>query len=52
MIKVIHPAYIEFLIGEIGIIDSKYAPKKATVELGGEIVYSHVNGVANNALIS
>jgi predicted enzyme related to lactoylglutathione lyase len=44
-----HPAYIEFRIGdyqhELGIIDSKYAPKSATVGPGGEIVYCHVDDV-------
>ena len=45
-----HPAYIEFRIGdyqhELGIIDSKYAPKNATSGLGGEMVYWHVDNVA------
>jgi predicted enzyme related to lactoylglutathione lyase len=46
-----NPAYIEFRIGdyqhELGIIDSKYAPKNATVGPGGEIVYWHVDDVTS-----
>lgn len=38
-----NPAYIEFRLGdyqhELGIIDSKYAPKGAAGDPGGEIVY-------------
>ena len=45
-----HPAYIEFRIGdyqhELGIIDSKYAPKNASAGPGGEIVYWHVDDLA------
>ena len=45
-----HPAYIEFRIGdyqhELGIIDSKYAPKNATAGPGGEIAYWHVEDVS------
>jgi predicted enzyme related to lactoylglutathione lyase len=45
-----NPVYIEYRIGdyqhELGIIDSKYAPKNATVGPGGEIVYWHVDDVA------
>lgn len=42
-------AYIEFRIGdyqhELGIIDSKYAPKGAAVGPGGVVVYWHVDDV-------
>ena len=45
-----HPAYIEFRIGdyqhELGIIDSKYAPKYAKAGPGGEIAYWHVDNVS------
>ena len=45
-----HPAYIEFRIGdyqhELGIVDSKYAPKGATAGPGGAVVYWHVDDVA------
>ena len=41
------PGYIEFRIGdyqhELGIIDSKYAPKGATENIGGAIAYWHVD---------
>jgi len=40
-------AYVEFRIGdyqhELGIIDSKYAPKGAASGPGGEIIYWHVD---------
>lgn len=46
-----NPAYIEYCKGdyqhELGIIESKYAPKNATVGHGGEIVYWHVDDVAS-----
>ena len=45
-----HPAYIEFRLGdyqhELGIIDSKYAPKGATAGPGGAVVFWHVDDVA------
>ena len=46
-----NPAYIEYRIGdsqdELGIIDKKYAPKKAsTTGPGGVILYWHVDNVA------
>jgi predicted enzyme related to lactoylglutathione lyase len=45
-----HPAYIEFRLGdyqhELGIIDSKYAPKGAAAGPGGAVVYWHVDDVA------
>jgi predicted enzyme related to lactoylglutathione lyase len=45
-----HPAYIEFRLGdyqhELGIIDSKYAPKAAAPGPGGAVVYWHVDDVA------
>lgn len=46
-----NPAYIEFRLGdyqhELGIIDSKYAPKGAAATgPGGAIVYWHVDNVA------
>ena len=45
-----HPAYIEFRLGdsqhELGIIDSKYAPKSAAAGPGGAVVYWHVDDVA------
>jgi predicted enzyme related to lactoylglutathione lyase len=45
-----HPAYIEFRLGdyqhELGIIDSKYAPKGAAADTGGgAVVYWHVDDV-------
>lgn len=44
------PAYIEFRIGdyqhELGIIDSKYAPKSAKAGPGGGIAYWHVENVS------
>lgn len=46
-----HPAYIEFRIGdyqhELGIIDSKYAPKNAKPGPGGVIAYWHVENVSS-----
>jgi predicted enzyme related to lactoylglutathione lyase len=46
-----NPVYFEYRIGdyqhELGIIDSKYAPKNATPGPGGEIVYWHVNDVTS-----
>ena len=46
-----NPAYTEYRIGdyqhELGIIDSRYAPKNATSGLGGEIVYWHVDDVTS-----
>ena len=46
-----NPSYIEFRLGdyhhELGIIDSKYAPKGATaIGPGGAVVYWHVDDVA------
>lgn len=46
-----NPAYIEYRIGdsqdELGIIDKKYAPKKANAHgPGGVILYWHVDDVA------
>jgi predicted enzyme related to lactoylglutathione lyase len=45
-----HPVYIEFRLGdyqhELGIIDSKYAPKGAAAGPGGAVVYWHVDDVA------
>jgi predicted enzyme related to lactoylglutathione lyase len=45
-----HPAYIEFRLGdyqhELGIIDSKYAPKGAAAGPGGAVVFWHVDDVA------
>jgi predicted enzyme related to lactoylglutathione lyase len=45
-----HPEYIEFRLGdyqnELGIIDSKYAPKDAKAGPGGAVVYWHVDDVA------
>jgi predicted enzyme related to lactoylglutathione lyase len=45
-----HPAYIEFRLGdyqhELGIIDSKYAPKGAPAGPGGAVIYWHVDDVA------
>ena len=45
-----HPAYIEFRLGdyqhELGIIDSKYAPKGTAAGAGGAVVYWHVDDVA------
>lgn len=44
------PAYIEFRLGdyqqELGIIDSKYAPKGAAAGPGGAVVYWYVDDVA------
>src|SRR5215471_13455372 len=44
------PGYAEFRLGdyqhELGIIDSKYAPTGAAANLGGAIVYWHVDDVA------
>ena len=44
-----NPAYIEFRIGdyqhELGIIDSKYAPKSATKGPGGAIALWHVDDI-------
>jgi predicted enzyme related to lactoylglutathione lyase len=44
------PAYIEFRLGdyqhELGIIDSRYAPKGAAAGVGGAVVYWHVDHVA------
>jgi predicted enzyme related to lactoylglutathione lyase len=41
------PAYVEFRIGdhqaELGIIDRKFAPARATAEPGGAIMYWHVD---------
>jgi predicted enzyme related to lactoylglutathione lyase len=46
-----NPAYIEFGLGdyqhELGIIDSKYAPKGAAASPGGAVVYWHVNDMAS-----
>jgi predicted enzyme related to lactoylglutathione lyase len=45
-----HPAYMEFRFGdyqhELGIIDTKYAPKGATAGPGGAVVFWHVDDVA------
>src|SRR5215207_772813 len=45
-----HPAYIEFRLGdyqhELGIIDSKYAPKDAAAGPGCAVLYWHVDDVA------
>jgi predicted enzyme related to lactoylglutathione lyase len=45
-----HPAYVEFRLGdyqhELGLIDSKYAPKGAAAGPGGTIMYWHVDDVA------
>lgn len=52
------PGYIEFRLGdyqhELGIIDSKFAPKKATDNAGSAIVYWHVDNLeqALDTLIS
>ena len=44
------PEYVEFRIGdyqhELGIIDSKYAPKGAATDSGGAVVFWHVDDVA------
>jgi predicted enzyme related to lactoylglutathione lyase len=44
------PGYAEFRLGdyqhELGIIDSKYAPKSAAANPGGAVVYWHVDDVA------
>ncbi|MCZ2248247.1 MAG: VOC family protein [Bacteroidia bacterium] len=43
------PGYVEFRIGdyqnELGIIASKYAPKGATENIGGAIIYWHVDNL-------
>jgi predicted enzyme related to lactoylglutathione lyase len=43
------PAYVEFRIGdhqhELGIIDSRYAPRPRPRETGGAVVYWHVDDV-------
>lgn len=43
------PGYAEFRLGdyqhELGIIDSKYAPKGATQNIGGAIAYWHVDNL-------
>jgi predicted enzyme related to lactoylglutathione lyase len=45
-----HPAYVEFRIGdyqhELGLIDSKYAPRGAAAGPGGTVMYWHVDDVA------
>jgi predicted enzyme related to lactoylglutathione lyase len=45
-----HPEYIEFRLGdyqhELGIIDSRYAPKSANASPGGAVVYWQVDDVA------
>jgi predicted enzyme related to lactoylglutathione lyase len=45
-----HPAYVEFRLGdyqhELGLIDSKYAPKGAAAGPGGTVMYWHVDDVA------
>ena len=44
------PEYVEFRIGdyehELGIIDRKYAPKGASKNLGGVVVFWHVDDIA------
>lgn len=44
-----NPGYVEFRLGdyqhELGIIDSKYAPKAASKETGGAIVNWHVDNI-------
>lgn len=44
-----NPGYTEFRLGdyqhELGIIDSKYAPKSASKETGGAIVHWHVDNI-------
>jgi len=44
------PEYVEFRIGdyqhELGIINSKYAPKGASASPGGAVVFWHVDDVA------
>lgn len=44
-----NPAYIEFRIGdyqhELGIIDRKYAPKGASTETGGAVLFWHVDDI-------
>ncbi|MFR9775063.1 VOC family protein [Micromonospora sp. MS34] len=43
------PAYVEFRIGdhqhELGIIDSRFAPRPRPAEAGGAVVYWHVDDV-------
>jgi predicted enzyme related to lactoylglutathione lyase len=43
------PAYVEFRLGdyqhELGIIDSKYAPKGAAAGPGGAVVFWHVDDI-------
>jgi predicted enzyme related to lactoylglutathione lyase len=43
------PEYVEFRVGdyehELGIIDRKYAPKGASDETGGTVVYWHVDDI-------
>jgi predicted enzyme related to lactoylglutathione lyase len=43
------PAYVEFRIGdhqhELGILDRRFAPHPATGQIGGAIVYWHVDDV-------
>jgi predicted enzyme related to lactoylglutathione lyase len=43
------PAYVEFRIGEhqheLGILDRRFAPRPATEQAGGAIVYWHVDDV-------
>ncbi|MEK6481910.1 VOC family protein [Catalinimonas sp. 4WD22] len=52
------PGYIEFRLGdyqhELGIIDRKYAPQNASNEVGGAIVYWHVDELQQtlDALVS
>ena len=45
-----NPEYVEFRLGdyehELGIIDAKYAPKGATEDPGGAVVFWHVDDVA------
>ncbi len=44
-----HPAYVEFRLGdfqhELGIIDRKFAPKQATTQPGGAVLFWHVDDV-------
>ena len=45
-----NPAYIEFRLGdyqhELGVIDRKYSPPRATAGPGGVVAYWHVDDVA------
>jgi predicted enzyme related to lactoylglutathione lyase len=45
-----NPGYIEFRLGdyqhELGIIDRKYAPKTASKDPGGAVVFWHVDDIA------